>query len=267
MDRLKGKVALVVGAGQTPGTTIGNGRAAAVRFAQEGAVIFAVDRDLARAVETADAITADGGRCVPFAADITVEDDIVQMVDACIEEFGRIDILHNNVGVAGAGGDAPIASITSDVFDSLTAINLRGMVLTCKHVLPILQEQQSGTIINIGSLASAVVYTNIAYKTSKAGVVALTHNIATHYAEHGIRANCILPGLMDTPMAIEARAGGDDEVREEIRESRNTMVPLRGKMGSAWDIANAALFLASDESGFITGVNLPVDGGQQAMRG
>jgi len=267
MDRLKDKIALVVGAGQTPGTTIGNGRAAAVRFAQEGASVFAVDRDLARAVETADAITADGGRCVPFAADITVEDDIVQMVAACVEEFGRIDILHNNVGVAGAAGDAPIAAISSDAFDTIHAINLRGMVLTCKHVLPIFQQQQSGTIVNIGSLASAVAYPNIAYKTSKAGVVALTHNIATSYAQHGIRANCILPGLMDTPMAIESRAQGDEEARAKVRESRDTMVPLGGKMGTAWDVANAALFLASDESGFITGVNLPVDGGQQVMGG
>jgi NAD(P)-dependent dehydrogenase (short-subunit alcohol dehydrogenase family) len=267
MDRLKGKYALVVGAGQTPGTTIGNGRAVAVRFAQEGASVFAVDRDLARATATADAINQEGGHCVPFAADITVEADIVRMVQACMKEFGRIDILHNNVGVAGAAGDAPVASISAEVFDQIHAINLRGMVMTCKHVLPIFESQKSGVIINVGSLAAVTVYKNIAYKTSKAGVMALTHNIATNYAPHGVRCNTILPGLVDTPMAIEARASGDDASRAKVREVRDAMVPLRGKMGSAWDIANAALFLASDEASFVTGVDLAVDGGLMAMRG
>lgn len=267
MDRLKGKFALVIGAGQTPGTTIGNGRAVAVRFAQEGAAVFAVDRDLGRATATADAIKEAGGRCVPFAADITSEADIVSMVQACMAEFGRIDILHNNVGVAGAAGDAPVDSISSEVFDQIHAINLRGMVLSCKHVLPIFLKQQSGVFINVGSLASVALYKNIAYKTSKAGVTALTHSLATGYAASGIRANSILPGLVDTPMAIEARAKGDEAERAKVRESRNAMVPLRGKMGSAWDIANVALFLASDESGFITGVDIPVDGGLLAMRG
>jgi len=267
MDRLKGKFALIVGAGQTPGTTLGNGRAVAMRFAQEGASVFAVDRELDRATATADAIKEAGGRCVPFAADIAVEEDIVRMVQACVKEFGRIDILHNNVGVAGAAGDAPIASISSDVFDQIHAINLRGMVFTCKHVLPLFEAQKSGVVINVGSLAALAVYPNIAYKTSKAGVMALTHNIATTYAQHGVRANSILPGLVDTPMAIEARAGGDDAVRTKVRESRDAMVPLRGKMGTAWDIANAALFLASDEAAFITGVHIAVDGGLLAMRG
>jgi NAD(P)-dependent dehydrogenase (short-subunit alcohol dehydrogenase family) len=204
---------------------------------------------------------------MPFAADITVEADIVNMVQACIREFGRIDILHNNVGVAGAAGDAPVDSISSDVFDQIHAINLRGMVLTCKHVLPIFLSQEGGVIINVGSLAGVTRYPNIAYKTSKAGVMALTHSIATNYAARGVRANSILPGLIDTPMAIEARAKGDDDARAKIRESRNAMVPLRGRMGTAWDIASAALFLASDESAFITGVDLPVDGGLMAMRG
>lgn len=267
MDRLKGKYALIVGAGQTPGTTVGNGRAVAMRFAEEGASVFAVDMDMARATATADAIKEAGGRCVPFAADITVEADIVNMVQACMNEFGRIDILHNNVGVAGAAGDAPVDSISSEVFDQIHAINLRGMVLTCKHVLPIFLNQEAGIVINVGSLAAVTLYKNIAYKTSKAGVMALTHSIATNYASHGIRANSILPGLVDTPMAIESRAKGDDAERAKVRETRNAMVPLRGKMGSAWDIANAAVFLASDESAFITGVDLPVDGGLMAMRG
>jgi NAD(P)-dependent dehydrogenase (short-subunit alcohol dehydrogenase family) len=267
MHRLKGKFALVVGAGQTSGTTIGNGRAVAMRFAEEGAAVFAVDRELSRAIDTAEAINKAGGRCIPFEADIMMEADILQMVGACMEEFSRIDILHNNVGIAGAAWDAPIAGITSDGFDHIHASNLRAMVLTCKHVLPIMERQQSGSIINMGSLAAVILYENIAYKTSKAGVMALTHSIATTYASHGVRANSILPGLMDTPMAIEARAGGDDARRAMLRESRNARVPLRGKMGSAWDVANAALFLASDEASFITGVDLAVDGGLMAMRG
>lgn len=267
MKRLEGKMALVVGAGQTPGTTIGNGRAVAMRFAQEGATVFAVDRELSRAQETVAAVMKQGGRCIAHRADITDESDIVEMVGACLDALGRIDVLHNNVGVAGAAGDAPLESISSEAFDRIFAINLRGMVMTCKHVIPVLLKQGGGAIINVGSLAALTHYKNIAYKASKAGVMALTHNIATNYAPYGIRANSILPGLMDTPMGIESRAKGNEEERAKVRATRDAMVPLRGKMGTAWDVANASVFLASDEAGFITGVDLPVDGGLLAMRG
>src|SRR5690606_29158319 len=130
------------------------------------------------------------------------------------------------------------------------------------------QAQQGGVILNVGSIAAlGVMNQNVAYKTSKAGVLALTQQIAIQYASFGVRANCILPGLLDTPMAIETRAKGDDSLRIKLRADRDALVPLRGKMGSAWDVANAALFLASDEAGFITGISLPIDGGCLARVG
>lgn len=267
MDRLTDKVALVVGAGQTPGTTVGNGRAVAIRFAAEGAAVVAVDVDMSRAQETAAFIQREGGKCLALAANILEERDIARMVAACIREFGRIDILHNNVGAGGTAGDAPIGDIGSDAFDFIQTLNLRSMVMTCKHVLPLMQERQSGVILNVGSAAALSSYKNIAYKTSKAGVIALTQNIANQYAEHGIRANCLLPGLIDTPMAIEARSGSDGAARDAVRKARNAMVPLRRRMGTAWDVANAALFLASDEAQFITGTSLPIDGGALARVG
>ncbi len=264
--RLAGKVAVVVGAGQTPGQTIGNGRATAVLFAREGAHVVAVDRDVDAAEATVGAITAEGGTATALAADITAERDIERLVADTVERLGRIDILHNNVGVSLAAGDGPVADITSAAFDLVTATNLRGMVMTCKHVLPVMQAQKSGVIVNISSSAAVTDYPNITYKTSKAGVIALTENLAITYARYGIRVNCILPGLMNTPMAIEPRVGRDGLSREQVIALRDSRVPL-GKMGTGWDVAEAALFLASAQAGFITGVALHVDGGQRLKAG
>ncbi len=259
--RLDGKTAIVVGAGQSPGDGIGNGRATVLRFAQEGARVMAVDRDLAAAEETAAMATAAGSECVAFAADVTDEAALAAMIGAAHARWGRIDILHNNVGVSVAGGDASPLEITTAAFDRIVAINLRGTVMACKHVLPILRRQRAGAIINIASVAAWENYPYVAYKATKAGMIAFTQQIAIQNAEYGVRANVILPGLMDTPMAVDTRARATGKTRAEVAAMRNARVPLRRRMGTAWDVANAALFLASDEAGFITGVALPVDGG------
>jgi NAD(P)-dependent dehydrogenase (short-subunit alcohol dehydrogenase family) len=265
--RLKDKVAVIVGAGQTPGATIGNGRATALLFAREGAKVWAVDRDLASAQDTVAMIEKEGGIAAAAAADITDEAAVKKMAEGCVAKWGRIDILHNNVGLSLAGGDTVIEEITPDAFDRVTAINLRGMVITCKHVLPIMKKQKGGSIVSISSLAVLESYPYVAYKTSKAGVVALTEQIAYMYAADGIRANAILPGLMNTPMAIEARVKSSGKSREQVIAERDAKVPLGRRMGTAWDVAHAALFLASDEACFITGVSLPVDGGSHVRVG
>jgi NAD(P)-dependent dehydrogenase (short-subunit alcohol dehydrogenase family) len=188
-------------------------------------------------------------------------------VRGCIEAFGRIDILHNNVGISLAGGDAEIGEITVEGFDRVVAVNLKGMVLTCKHTLPVMRDQGGGAIVNVSSIAAWSTYPYVAYKTSKAGVVALTEQIAATHARYGIRANVILPGLMNTPMAIAPRVKATGKTWDEIAAERDARVPLGRKMGTAWDVANAALFLASDEARFITGAALPVDGGASVRVG
>lgn len=262
---LQGKIAIVFGAGQTPGTTIGNGRATAIQMAREGAIVWCVDRDLASATETAHMITDERLSAFASAADVTQEATLQDVIAACLQAHGRIDIVHNNVGVA--TGDAPIESIESDAFDRIYAANLRGMAMTCKHVLPIMRRQQGGVVINVSSAAALNIHENIAYKTTKAAVLALTQNAAISGAADGIRVNCILPGVIETPMAVDAVASRLGKPIEEIAAARHARVPLRGRMGTAWDIANAAVFLASDRAGFITGVCLPVDGGQLAFVG
>ncbi len=265
--RLEGKVAIVVGAGQSPGEGVGNGRATAMLFAREGAKVLAVDRERALAEATVAIIEAEGGTVSAAEADVTDEAALEAAVAACMERYGGIDILHNNVGISVAGGDAPTEEITEEAFDLITAVNLRGMVITCKHVLPIMRRQASGAIINISSVAARTTFPNVAYKTSKAGVTAFTEQLAYQNAPHGIRANAILPGLMDTPMAVDTRARLWGKPRQEIVDMRDAKVPLRGKMGTGWDVAYAALFLASDEANFITGVALPVDGGACVQTG
>ena len=259
--RLKGKVAIVIGAGQSPGEGIGNGRATVIRFMQEGAAVMAVDRDLASAEETVKLAKKDGSTGVAFEADVTREKTLAAMVGSARSQFGRIDVLHYNVGLSIAGGDAPPTEITEEAFDRITAINLRGCVMAVKHVLPVMRAQQSGVILTISSLAAYEIYPYVTYKATKAAMIAFTQQVAIQNAQYGVRANCILPGLMDTPMAVDTRARATGKPRAEVAAARDAKVPLRGKMGTAWDVANAALFLASDEANFITGVALPVDGG------
>jgi NAD(P)-dependent dehydrogenase (short-subunit alcohol dehydrogenase family) len=259
--RLHNKTAIVIGAGQGPGTGMGNGRATVIRFAQEDATVLAVDRDLASAQETCRMAEDAAGTCIPFAADVTSETSMREMIAHAHERWGRIDIVHYNVGVSLAGGDAPPTEITEEAFDRIVAINLRGMVMACKYALPIMREQKSGVILGISSLAAYENYPYTAYKATKAAMVAYVQQLAIQNAEFGIRANVILPGLMDTPMAVDTRARHSGKSRAEVAAMRDARVPLRKKMGTAWDVANAALFLASDEANFITGVALPVDGG------
>jgi NAD(P)-dependent dehydrogenase (short-subunit alcohol dehydrogenase family) len=265
-DRLKDKVAIIVGAGQTPGDTIGNGRATAIVFAREGAKCLCVDRRLESAQDTCAMIEKEGGQAMAFQADVTSAEDCKRMAATCVEKFGRIDILHNNVGIG--AGDAGVSHLEEAAWDRIFNTNLKTVFLTCKHVIPVMREQGSGSIINISSIAALCAMNGmLAYKVSKAGVNSITHQMAMANAKYGIRVNAIMPGLMDTPMAIEGIAQSRSTPKEKIRAARDAQVPLGAKMGTGWDVAHAALFLASDEARFITGVLLPVDGGQSARIG
>ncbi|MFN8617206.1 MAG: SDR family NAD(P)-dependent oxidoreductase [Dehalococcoidia bacterium] len=259
-ERVQGKVAVVFGGGQTPGETIGNGRATCLLLADEGATVVVVDRDLASAQDTVALVAERGGKAEALAADTTNEDQVKRAIDAVVAKHGRIDILHNNVGASLALGDATATDLESDAFDRLVAVNLRGMWYACKHALPAMRAQGSGSIVNISSMAARSAYPYLGYKTTKAAVIAMTENLAAANARYGVRVNVILPGLMNTPMAIEARVAAGTP-REEVIAGRDRQVPLGRKMGSGWDTAYAALFLHSDEAKFITGVSLPVDGG------
>jgi NAD(P)-dependent dehydrogenase (short-subunit alcohol dehydrogenase family) len=262
--RLDGRVAVVVGGGQTPGETIGNGRATSVLFAREGARILVVDRDLTSARATVAIIESEGGEALAHAADITDPDSCATIVDAALERFGALDVLHNNVGTG--TGDLPATKVDEEVWQRIFDINLTGMWRTCKAAIPVMREQGRGSIVNISSVASIRPTATAAYRISKAGVNSLTEHLAITNARHGIRVNAVLPGKMNTPMAIEGITAASGISREEVIAQRDASVPLRRQMGTGWDVAHAALFLASDESQFITGALLAVDGGQHLLR-
>ena len=257
--RLAGKVAIVTGAGSS-GPGWGNGKAAAVLFAREGAQVLAVDINLEAAEETRGLIEAEGGVCATLTTDVSRDADVQRMVGACLDRFGRIDVLHNNVGIGSQGG--PL-DIPPEEWDRVFAINARGPYLTCRHVLPVMIRQGGGSIVNVSSI-NAIRDTGlaqVAYNASKGAVNQLSQSIAVHHAAQGIRCNAILPGLIDTPMIyrssmVDRFPGG----AAEMAAVRDRRCP-GGKMGTAWDIAYAALFLASDESRFVNGINLIVDGG------
>jgi NAD(P)-dependent dehydrogenase (short-subunit alcohol dehydrogenase family) len=258
-ERLKDKVAIVTGAGSIL-AGIGNGKATAIVFAREGAKVMAVDYNLEAAEETKRLIDEEGGECITFKADVSNASDCQRMVETCVQKFGRVDILHNNVGMGGYGG--PVET-SEEIWDKTLAVNLKSMFLTCKYVLPYMEKQGSGVIINISSLNAirAQPAPAVAYACSKAGVIALTREVALQYAAKGIRVNAILPGLMKTPMVefYNPQAYGDGDV-ELMWRRRDAMCPT-GKQGEPWDVAYAALFLASDEAKYITGTTLLVDGG------
>lgn len=265
--RVADKIAIVVGGGQTPGETIGNGRATALLLAREGAQVIVADRRLDSAQETADLIIGQGGRAVARDVDVTVEDSVKRLVDQAVERFGRIDILHNNVGASIALGDARADEMTVEAFDRSFAVNFKSAWLAAKHALPSMRERGGGSIVSISSLAAWEAYPLVGYKTMKAALLALTQNLAAANARYGIRVNAILPGLMNTPMAIEARVAQGTLSREQVIAARNQRVPLLHQMGTAWDVAYAALFLHSDEAKFISGACLPVDGAASASFG
>jgi NAD(P)-dependent dehydrogenase (short-subunit alcohol dehydrogenase family) len=254
--RVQDKVAVVMGAGSI-GPGWGNGKACAVLYAREGAHVVAVDVNAEAAHETRSIIEAEGGSCVAIAGDISHSGDIKSIFSKTVETYGRIDILHNNVGIMVSGG---IDEISEEDWERILKVNMTGIFLSCKYALPMFTEQKSGSIVNIGSIASVrwLGLPYIGYTTTKAAITTITKNIARQYAPMGIRANCVLPGLMHTPMIqVLTSAYGDEQA---MIEKRNAQVPM-GRMGTAWDVANAALFLASDEAKYITGQELVVDGG------
>jgi NAD(P)-dependent dehydrogenase (short-subunit alcohol dehydrogenase family) len=257
--RLAGKVAVVVGAGQTPGETVGNGRAMAMLFAREGARVLCVDRVGERAGETVDLVAEQGGEASALAADVVKAADCARIVEDATSRYGRLDILVNNVGIG--GGDGPAHRVEEQAFDRILSVNLKGMWLMTKFALGVMREQGAGAIVNISSLAAVAGGIQVAYEVSKAGVNRLTTSVAQSNARHGVRCNAIMMGFMDTPMAVSGIATATGRPTSEVRAERDARVPLGGKMGDGWDTAYAALFLASDEAKFITGAILPVDGG------
>ncbi|WP_156858069.1 SDR family NAD(P)-dependent oxidoreductase [Oceanobacillus sp. AG] len=257
-QRLKDKVAIVFGAG-SDGEGWGNGKAAAVKYAQEGASVVAVDLNQQAAEETRNIILEEGGISIAITADVTNSIQIKNAVDKTIERFGKIDVLHNNVGITKMGG--PV-ELSEEDWKVGVDVNLNSVFLTMKHVIPHMTKNGSGSIINISSIASIryIGYDYPVYAAAKAALNQLTASVAIQYADQGIRVNAILPGFMDTPLIYKQISDAYDSV-EDMIAARHAVTPM-GHMGTAWDVANAAVFLASDESKFITGVSLPVDGGQ-----
>jgi NAD(P)-dependent dehydrogenase (short-subunit alcohol dehydrogenase family) len=260
-DRLKDKVALVVGAGSI-GPGWGNGKAAAVLFAREGAKLVCADVNLDAAEETAAIIRDEGGEAVAISGDVRRNDDVEAMIGAAVRSYGGLDVMDYNVGLAHVGG---VVDLPEHEWDRVMDVNLKGCYLAMKHAIPAMQARGGGAIVNISSIAS-VRYTGVPYATyyaSKAAMNHLTKSVAAQYAPDGIRVNCVLPGLMKTPM-VEKSVGLAGEYAkgdvEEMWKVRDAQVPM-GHMGDAWDVANAALFLASDDAKYITGVELLVDGG------
>ena len=258
--RLQGKVAIVTGCGSV-GPGWGNGKAISVLFAREGARVFGIDASADAAAETRAIIAGEDGICRTCIADVTDERQVIGAVDACLNDYGRIDILVNNVGIARVGGPA---ELDDPAWDEVMRVNVKSAYLTCRHVLPIMERQASGAIVNNASIAAwgwcGVNYG--AYATSKGAMVSMTRSIAIQYARRGIRANCVCPGLMNTPLVHKALTtvyGKEGDIETLIR-TRDLQCPM-GHMGDAWDTAYAALYLASDEAKYATGVELNVDGG------
>ena len=260
--RLEGKRVVVVGAGQSPGRTIGIGRATALLFAREGARLLLADRDPASAAETVAMMQPRPDEVSVFSADITRADDCAQLAETAQSRLGGIDVLFNSVGILGPG---LVADVAEEMWDTVIETNLKSMWLVAKHVLPIMVDQRGGSFVAVSSIGAERGGTSAAYGVSKAGVSRLVKSIAATYGQFDIRANAILPGLIDTPMAIDAAVAGTTMSRDELSQQRHANVPMAYK-GSATDVAYAALFFASDESRYVSGACLPVDGAVLAAR-
>ena len=261
--KLAGRIALVFGAGSV-GEGWGNGKAAAVAYARAGAAVVAIDHNEQASRATCQIIEDEGGAAMSVGADVTQLKEVEKAVAATMDRFGRVDILHNNVGITSQGG--PVET-TEEVWDRVMTVNVKSMFLTCKCVLPIMEKQGRGAILNISSIASIrwTGYNYSAYYASKGAVNQFTKGIAIEYAAKGIRANCILPGLMDTPH-IYQHISGFYGAKDEMVAARHAASPT-GRMGDGWDIANAAVFLASDDAKYINGIDLVVDGGLHVRAG
>jgi len=250
MKRLQGKTAIVVGAG-TKGDGTGNGKAVAIQFAREGALVLCVDQEKEAAEATAEAIKKEGGHAEACQGDITSAEVCEQVINTCVKRFGKLTVLHNNVGIPSM---MDIINTPEEAWDEIFDINVKGMFMMCKYAIPAMKEAGGGSIINVSSLASVRSFPDAAYCSSKGAVNSLTLYLAGRYSRHHIRANALLLGYIDTPLA---RSGWENE---KIREMNLKQVPMR-RFGSPWEVANVAAFLASDESSYVTGSIIPVDGG------
>jgi NAD(P)-dependent dehydrogenase (short-subunit alcohol dehydrogenase family) len=256
--RLEGKVAIITGAGQRPGEGVGNGRATAVQFAREGAQLVLANRSIENLEGTRSHVEREGFSALCVKCDVSVEDDCRALMDSTRSQYGRIDILHNNVGIGGLEGDT--INVQQSMWDNTMSINLRGAMLLSKHVLPVMRQQKSGSITHVSSTGAYMSVPLIAYRASKSALNEFVRWLAFENAKHNIRANVLMLGFIDTPMAIEGYHEATGTPRSELRAQRDKAVPM-GRMGSAWETAKVAAFLASDEASYITGAVLPMDGG------
>ena len=259
--RVKGKVIIVTGAGSV-GEGIGNGKAAAIVYAREGARVMLVDQNLSAAAETRDRIEEEGGTCFVHRAEVSDAAECAGTVEACVSRYGKVDILHNNVGIELAGG---LSETTEEAWDRTMDVNLKSMFLLSKHAVPHMERQGGGAIINISSINAirTLPALSLPYAVSKAGAIALTREIAVEYGRQGIRVNAVLPGMMETPFVRDALTDAWGGEVDAMMRRRDAICPT-GKQGKSWDVAYLSLFLASDEARYITGTTVVVDGAQTA---